>query len=220
MLYNGNYALKPISLTLSKYTALIWAALKPLGAWGVFAIAGIDGMGIPLPGAVDAVLATYVFNKPILAWLYVLVASVGSVLGCLVLYFIGYQGGEVLLRKRMSPAKFERTRQSFEEHRFLALMLPAVLPPPFPFKIFVLSAAVFEMRLPHFMLAIFAGRLVRFGALALLTIKFGPHIVTFIGMCVRHHFGLILLILAVAVGVVFLVRRMRRARAQQAALTE
>lgn len=210
MLYNGSYALKSLSLTLSKYTTLIWAALKPLGAWGVFAIAGIDGMGIPLPGAVDAVLATYVYNRPVLAWLYVLIASVGSALGCLVLYFIGYQGGEVLLRKRMSPQKFERTRRSFEEHRFLALMLPALLPPPFPFKIFVLSAAVFEMTLPHFLLAIFSGRLIRFAIISLLTIKFGPHIVTFIGTSVRHHFGMILLIVAVLAGLGMLVRRMRR----------
>lgn len=202
--------LKSISLTFSKYTTLVWAALKPLGAWGVFAIAGIDGVGIPLPGAVDAVVATYVFNKPIMAWLYVLVASIGSVLGCLVLYFIGYQGGEVLLRKRMSPEKFEKTRRSFEDHRFLALMVPALLPPPFPFKVFVLSAAVFEMTLPHFVLAIFSGRLIRFAALALLTIKFGPHIVTFIGTSVRHHFGVVLLIVAALATLGFLVRRMRR----------
>ncbi|HYG98186.1 MAG TPA: VTT domain-containing protein [Terriglobales bacterium] len=209
-------ALKSLTLTFSKYTAMVWAALKPLGAWGVFAIAGIDGMGVPLPGAVDAVLATYVFNKPSLAGLYVLVASVGSALGCLVLYFIGYQGGEVLLRKRMSPEKFERTRRSFEDHRFLALMLPAILPPPFPFKVFVLSAAVFEMRMTHFLLAIFAGRLVRFGALSLLTIWFGPHIVTFISTTVRAHFGLVLLAIAVLVGLVLLVRRMRRTPQVQA----
>jgi membrane protein YqaA with SNARE-associated domain len=205
--------LKALKLTFAKYSALLWAALKPLGAWGVFAIAGIDGMGIPLPGAVDAVFATYVYSKPMLAWWYVIVASVGSALGCLVLYFIGYQGGEVLLRKRMSEEKFERTRRSFEDHRLLALMFPAMLPPPFPFKIFVLSAAVFEMKLAHFLLAIVGGRLIRFAVLALLTIEFGPQIVTFSATVVRQHFGILLLVAAVAVAVWLALRRVRRGNA-------
>lgn len=202
-----------LSHTFAKYSALVWAALKPLGAWGVFAIAGIDGVGIPLPGAVDVVVATYVYSNPMLAWLYVIVASAGSALGCLVLYFIGYQGGEVLLRKRMSPEKFEKTRVSFENHRFLALMFPAMLPPPFPFKIFVLSAAVFEMRLSHFLIAIVSGRLIRFALLALLTIRFGPQIVTFTATAARQHIGLVLLIIAAILGMVLLLRRLRRGTA-------
>lgn len=205
-----------LSHTFAKYSALVWAALKPLGAWGVFAIAGIDGVGIPLPGAVDVVVATYVYSNPMLAWLYVIVASAGSALGCLVLYFIGYQGGEVLLRKRMSPEKFEKTRVSFENHRFLALMFPAMLPPPFPFKIFVLSAAVFEMRLSHFLIAIVSGRLIRFALLALLTIRFGPQIVTFTATAVRQHIGLVLLIIAAILGMVLLLRRLRRGTAAAA----
>lgn len=202
--------MKFLKLSLSKYTGLIWAALKPLGAWGVFAIAGIDGMGIPLPGAVDVVVATYVYNKPLLAWWYVIVASLGSTLGCLVLYFIGYQGGEVLLRKRMSPEKFERTRQSFENHRVLALMFPAMLPPPFPFKVFVLSAAVFEMKLSHFVVAILGGRSMRFAILAVLTIKFGPQFVQFMGTTVRQHFGIVATVLAAIIVIAVLMKRMRR----------
>lgn len=205
-----------MKLAFSKYSALLWTALKPLGAWGVFAIAGIDGMGVPLPGAVDAVVATYIYNKPYLAWLYVLVASVGSALGCLVLYFIGYEGGEVLLRKRMTPEKFERTRLRFENHRLLALMFPAMMPPPFPFKVFVLSAAVFEMKVMHFLVAIISGRLIRFSVLALLTIKFGPGIVTFMGTTVRRHFGIALIAIAAVVAGVWLVRRLRRGAAIQA----
>jgi membrane protein YqaA with SNARE-associated domain len=202
--------LKHLKLIFSKYTALLWAVLKPLGAWGVFAIAGIDGMGIPLPGAVDVVVATYVYNKPFLAPVYVMAAAVGSTLGCLVLYFIGYQGAEVILRKRMSPEKFERTRRSFEKHRVLALMVPAILPPPFPFKIFVMSAAAFEMTLAHFIVAILGGRLIRFAILALLTIRFGPEFVHFMGTTVRHHFLLVLLIVGAMAAAGLLLRRARR----------
>lgn len=202
--------MKALAHIFSQYLALVWTALKPLGAWGVFGIAGIDGMGIPLPGAVDAVVATYIYANPGLAWWYVIVASFGSALGCLVLYFIGYQGGEVFLRKRMKPEKFERTRRSFEDHRLLALMFPAMLPPPFPFKIFVFSAAVFEMKLSHFLVAIIAGRLIRFAALALLTIRFGPQIVTIGSTVVRQHFGLVLLVIGAGLGIWLLVRKFRR----------
>lgn len=184
----------------------------PLGAWGVFAIAALDGLGVPLPGALDVAFATYVHNKPYFAPLYVMAAAIGSTLGCLVLYAIGYEGAEVLLRKRMSPEKFEKTRLSFENHCLMALMLPAMLPPPFPFKIFVLSAAVFEMKLRHFIMAIFIGRLVRFASAALIVVYFGPQIMSVVGSALKNHSGLVLLGAVGAVGIWWLVRRSRSAR--------
>lgn len=198
--------MKSIKLALTKFGLKLSALLMPLGAWGVFAIAALDGLGAPLPGALDVAFATYVHSKPLLAPLYALVAAVGSTLGCLVLYGIGYEGAEVLLRKRMSPERFEKTRMSFENHRLLALMLPAMLPPPFPFKIFVLSAAVFEMKVSHFIVAIFFGRLIRFAGAALIVLYLGPEIVN----AFKHHYWLILAGVAVCVAIWFLVNRMRR----------
>ncbi len=180
----------------------------PLGAWGVFAIAALDGLGVPLPGALDLAFASYVHAKPYLAPLYVLVAAVGSTLGCVVLYGIGYEGGEVLLRKRMSAEKFERTRLSFDKHRYLALMLPAMLPPPFPFKVFVLSAAVFEMKLRHFVAAIFFGRLIRFMGAAIVVLYVGPGVIK----AVRSHYWLSLAGFALLVGIAILMRRIRASR--------
>jgi membrane protein DedA with SNARE-associated domain len=204
--------LKSITLAITKFGLKLSALLMPLGAWGVFAIAALDGLGVPLPGALDIAFATYVHNKPFYAPFYVLVAAVGSTLGCLVLYFIGFEGGEMLLRKRMSPEKFERTRLSFENHRLLALMLPAMLPPPFPFKIFVLSAAVFEMEVKHFLVAIFMGRLIRFTGAALIILYLGPEIAGFFRDAFKHHFGLVLLAAAVLVGLWFLLRRLHAQR--------
>ena len=109
--------------------------------------------------------------------LYVFLASAGSAVGCTVLYLIGHLGGETLLRKRMSPERFERIHAAFDRHEFWALMFPAMLPPPTPFKLFVLAAAAFEMNFGHFLLAIFLGRFVRFLILSLLTLKFGPDVV-------------------------------------------
>ena len=103
------------------------------------------------------------------------------------LYIIGYLGGEKVLRKRMSEERFLRIHQSFEQHEFWALMFPGMLPPPMPFKIFVLGAAVFEMKFRDFLAAIFAGRFVRFSVLALLTLWFGPRIVELMGTVFRRH---------------------------------
>ena len=199
-----------VSHILARYTQFIWGLLQPLGSWGVFAIAAIDAslLGMPL----DPVVAGYVYQNHQRFLLYVVMASAGSAAGSIVLYLIGYKGGEVLLQKRMSAQKFEKVRRSFDRHEFWALMFPAMLPPPFPFKLFVLAAAAFEMNFAHFELAIFAGRFVRFLILALLTIKFGPQVVSVMAHLVHQHLAALLIALGVAVAGYLLLRRLRRDR--------
>ncbi len=188
-----------IAHLLARWSAFLWALLRPLGSWGVFAIAAIDSalFGLPL----DPVVASYVYNQPHLFWLYTLMAAAGSALGSLVIYGIGYEMGELVLEKRMGAAKFARMRERFERHEFLALMLPSMMPPPFPFKLFALSAAVFEMHFSHFMLAIFAGRLARFTILSLLVLKFGPRAITLVQELVRQH--LVMLVVGLALAITF-----------------
>ena len=202
--------MKTIKHILARYTAFIWATLKPLGSWGVFAIAGIDGslLGMPL----DPVVAGYVYQNPHRFLLYVLMASAGSAVGSIVIYLIGYKGGEVLLEKRMSKAKFEKIKESFDRHEFWALMFPAMLPPPFPFKIVVLAAAAFEMRFTHFLLAIFAGRFIRFLILSLLTMKFGPQVVTVMALLVQKHLIAVLMAAGLVLVLWLWVRSRRRQR--------
>lgn len=178
--------MKRIGHILARYTAWIWHLLGPLGIWGVFVVAFADSALLGMP--VDAVVAAYVYNDRRHFYLYVILASLGSALGSIPLYVIGYLGGEKLLRKRISEERFLRIHGSFERHEFWALMFPAMLPPPTPLKIFVLGAAVFEMRSGHFLAAIFAGRVVRFGVLALLTLRFGPQIIAMMGSMFRRHF--------------------------------
>jgi membrane protein YqaA with SNARE-associated domain len=186
--------------------------LAPLGIWGVFAIAFADSALLGMP--VDAIVAFYVYKDHPRLLLYVVMASLGSVIGSIPLYIIGYVGGEKVLRKRITEERFLRIHRSFEEHEFWALMFPAMLPPPMPFKIFVLGAAVFEMRFRDFVAAMFAGRVVRFLTLSLLTLWFGPKIVELIGTMVRQHFGWLLG--AIAGGVlVWLLMRRRKAPASQ-----
>ncbi len=190
--------MKTIKHILSRYTAYLWALLKPLGIWGVFVIAAADGSFLGLP--MDAVVAGYVYQNHARFWLYSILAAAGSAVGSSVLYLIGYAGGEALLRKRIPPARFEKIRRSFDEHEFWALMFPAMLPPPTPFKLFVLAAAGFEMNYGHFVLAIFLGRLARFLILSLLTIKYGKQVVQVVATLFRTHLHWVLGILGAAVG--------------------
>jgi len=182
--------------------------LTPLGIWGVFAIAFADSALLGMP--VDAIVAYYVYQDHRKLLFYVLMASLGSVIGSIPLYIIGYLGGEKVLRKRITEERFQRIHRSFEEHEFWALMFPAMLPPPMPFKIFVLGAAVFEMRFRDFVAAMFAGRFVRFLTLALLTLWFGPQIVELTASVVRQHFAWLLGAIAGGVLVWLLMRRSKK----------
>ena len=182
---------------LAKWTLLILSILSPLGIWGVLGFAFVDAalLGMPL----DAIVGGYVYSNPHRFLLYSAMAAVGSALGSVVIYWIGYKGGEVLLVKRIGEARFNKIKASFDKHEFLAIMLPSMLPPPTPFKLFVLSAGVAEMRFSHFLGAIFAGRFLRFCILSILVIRYGPQIVGFFGSAVHNHLRLTLAILAVLV---------------------
>jgi membrane protein YqaA with SNARE-associated domain len=191
----------PVAETLkhivTRYTDFIWAIVKPLGSWAVFAVAGIDSafFGFPL----DPLVAAYVYQDRPRFLLYAVMAAGGSAVGCIILYMIGYKGGEVLLEKRISKTTFNKIRRSFDRHQFWALMFPAMLPPPFPFKLFVLSAAAFEMNVWHFLMAIFVGRMVRFLILSVLVLNFGEHVVALASaLAAKHWLALLFAITATA----------------------
>jgi membrane protein YqaA with SNARE-associated domain len=184
--------------------------LKVLGVWGVFVIAFADSALLGMP--VDAIVATYVFQDRKRLLFYVAMASLGSALGSIPLYLIGYLGGEKVLRKRISEARFLEIHRSFEKHEFWALMFPGMLPPPMPFKIFVLAAAVFEMRFRDFLFAIFAGRFVRFLLLSLLTLWFGPQIVQLAARLFKRHLYWVLIVFMIMGVLVWFLRRNRRTK--------
>ena len=198
---------------LAKWTLLILSILSPLGIWGVLGFAVVDAalLGMPL----DAIVGGYVYSNPHRFLLYSAMAAVGSALGSVLIYWIGYKGGEVLLVKRIGEARFAKIRAAFDRHEFLALMLSAMLPPPTPFKLFVLSAGVAEMRFSRFLTAIFAGRFLRFVLLSLLVIRFGPEIVGFFGHMVHDHARLAIAIVAAAALIGWWVWRLRKRRGKR-----
>jgi membrane protein YqaA with SNARE-associated domain len=166
---------------VAKWKFVLLPALAHMGIWGAFVVAIVDSSSIPVP--IDAFLALLVWNDKGHFWLYCVMAAAGSAIGGLVPYGLGRAGGELFLLKHIDRERLEKIRARFERQEFLAVLIPSLLPPPTPWKVFVFAAGVFEMRVPLFLLAAFCGRAVRWLALALLVIKLGPGAVDL----VAHH---------------------------------
>jgi membrane protein YqaA with SNARE-associated domain len=183
------------ALVAAKWKLVILPALLKWGLWGIGAVALLDSSSLPVP--MDAILALYVWNDKGHFWLYCLIAALGSAIGGLVPYGIGRAGGELFLLKRVNRERFEKLRARFQRQEFLAVLVPSMMPPPTPWKLFVFAAGVFEMRVVDFLLAVVVGRLLRWLALSLLVLKLGPGAVDL----VAHHAKIMVLIVAVLAAV-------------------
>jgi len=156
----------------AEWKLAILPALMKWGIWGVGAVAVLDSSSIPVP--MDAIIALYVWNDKSHFWVYCLMGAVGSAIGGLLPYGLGRAGGELFLLKRVDRERFDRLRDRFQRQEFLAVMIPSMLPPPTPWKVFIFASGVFEMRVADFLLAVTAGRMVRWLVLSLLVLKLGP----------------------------------------------
>jgi membrane protein YqaA with SNARE-associated domain len=190
----------------AKWKLIVLPALVKMGFWGLGAVAVLDSSTIPVP--MDAILALYIWNDKQHFWLYCLVAAVGSAVGGLLPYYLGRAGGELFLLKRVNRARFESLRDRFQRQEFLAVMIPSMLPPPAPWKVFVFASGVFEMRVANFMLAVVVGRMLRWIVLSILVINLGPGAVDLVA---HHALALILVVGALAVlgFTLWLVRKQR-----------
>ncbi len=148
------------------------ATLIGFGAFGIFLIALMDAAFIPMPGGPDIVVITLSIATPSLMPLYVLAAMAGSTTGSLILYFIALKGGQAALRK-FSAEKRAKVQKALDKYDIWAMLVAAVMPPPFPFKLFVLSAGAFRMKLWRFVLAMILGRGFRFVLEGLLAVRYG-----------------------------------------------
>src|SRR5258708_3686969 len=164
---------------------MMLAALKPLGVWGIGALAVIDSSTIPVP--IDALLIDYVANDHKRFLLYCFMAALGSAIGSLLPYYLGRAGGELFLLKRINRQRYEQMRDRFEKQEFLAIMVPAMMPPPMPVKLFEFAAGVFEMKPLWFFSAILVGKFGRFLIWAIITITYGPAILDTIRRTLHAH---------------------------------
>ena len=135
--------------------------LVTFGAFGLFAVALLDSTFVPLPSSADALMLLLSTTNPHRMLLYAFMATAGSALGCWVLYHISRRAGSKAL-SRFSHAKQKRVKELIERYDMFAVLVATLLPPPFPFKLFVITAGVFRFSLFRFMMAVIAGRAFRF----------------------------------------------------------
>ncbi|HEU4386591.1 MAG TPA: VTT domain-containing protein, partial [Blastocatellia bacterium] len=179
--------------------------LLTLGPLGVFAIALLDSAFVPLPSGPDLAVIAMSAIRPGAMILYAVAATAGSTAGCIVLYSIARKAGEKVLSK-VPRDRRDRIENLLGRYDVLALIVPAMLPPPFPFKLFILSAGVFKLRMSRFVLAVFAGRLARFMIEGWLAVRYGEEAWLLI---LRHGWKFLIGVVA-AVGAWLIIRFLRQ----------
>ena len=144
-----------------------------LGGPGLFIVAFLDSSFISLPQINDLLVVLMVAQNK--AWMpyYAAMAALGSVTGSYVLYRLAARGGETFLKKRLRQGHMDRALALYSKHGLLALIVPGLLPPPAPFKLFVLAAGVANVPPSRFILGVAIARGVRYFALGLLTVYYG-----------------------------------------------
>ena len=148
--------------------------LLSFGPFGLLAIAFLDSVLVPIPGGVDAMLLLLAASRPSWVLIYVAAATIGSTAGCVGLYRISKRAGRRALN-RFSESKQKRVKDLIDRYDVLSVLVASVLPPPFPFKLFVVSAGVFRLNLLRFTIAIAVGRTFRYLLEGYLAATYGEH---------------------------------------------
>jgi membrane protein YqaA with SNARE-associated domain len=150
-----------------------------LGAPGLFLISFLDSSVLTFPVINDLLLIELSIQRPLRMPLYALMAMTGSVLGCVLLYFIAKKGGEAFFQRK-AGARADAIRAWVEKNGFGGMLVAALLPPPTPFKIFVFAAGVFELPLSSFASAIALARAIRYFGMGYLAVRYGEQAMPFI----------------------------------------
>ena len=170
-------------------------------------LAMCDSSFVSLPEVNDVLLMTFTINDPAGMVKYTLLTILGSVIGCALLYSVGRKGGETFLRRSFADEKLATIQRWYQRHGVLAVIVPSLLPPPTPFKIFVLSAGTFGISWPKFLTAVVIGRGIRYFSEGILALLYGSAAIQFVhDNYGKIGFGLAVLIVATA-GIFFLTRR-------------
>ena len=146
--------------------------LVALGPFGLFGLALLDSTFVPLPSSTDALMILLAAAHPSWMIIYALLATSGSAIGCLILYYISRRAGSRAL-SRFSPSRRRRVKELIERYDVLSVLVASLLPPPFPFKLFVITAGVFRFSVMRFIIAIVAGRAFRFLLEGYFAVRYG-----------------------------------------------
>ncbi|HUL74648.1 MAG TPA: VTT domain-containing protein [Vicinamibacterales bacterium] len=194
---------------MQRLVAFFQPLAQGFGGAGLALVTFLDSSFLSLPEIADLAIVWLVIQNPARWWYYALASTAGSVAGCYVLYALARKGGEAFLRKRFHERHVDRGLAAFRRYGLLALVVPSLMPPPMPFKIFILLAGVADVSPGTFLAALTFGRGVRYGGEALLAYFYGQQATDFI----REHLAQVSLWLAGAIalaGVIYVVWRRRR----------
>ena len=192
----------------SKSLARLTEVLITFGPFGLFAVALLDSSFVPLPSSADALMLLLTTTHPRWMIVYALVATLGSAIGCLILYYASRRAGQRALA-RFSEAKQKRVKNWIERYDVISVLVASLLPPPFPFKLFVVSAGVFRFSVTRFLIAILIGRGFRFLLEGYLAVRYGAQA----KVILAKYYPWIGLGLAVLIVVFFVVRTILKRRA-------
>jgi membrane protein YqaA with SNARE-associated domain len=182
--------------------------LLAYGPFGLFAIALLDSALIPLPAGPDVVMILLTIQHPGWMPIYAAAATLGSVAGCVILYYISRRAGDLAL-KRFSEKKQARVKGLIERYDVLSVFVASILPPPFPFKLFVITSGVFKLNVVRFAIAIGVGRAARFLLEGYLAVHYGDRA----EIVFKQYFPWLGLGLAVLIILIFVGRMLWRKKA-------
>ena len=157
---------------VTKFLGRVSEYLLTYGAFGLFVVALLDSTFVPLPSSADALMIVLSTAHPNWMLLYAFMATAGSAVGCWILYLVSRRAGARAL-SRFSERKQARVKHLIERYDMIAVLVATLLPPPFPFKLFVVTAGVFRFSLVRFMIAIVAGRAFRFLLEGYFAVRYG-----------------------------------------------
>jgi len=165
---------------MSTFVGRVQSLALAFGAPGLFLVTFLDSSFLSLPEVTDLLLVWMVIQHKNRMPFYATSAIVGSIAGCLALYFIGRKGGDALVRSRFKSGTVDRALGTIQRYGVVAVLIPSLLPPPAPFKIFVLLAGIAGITAGRFALAITIGRAIRYFGEGFLAIRYGDRAIDYL----------------------------------------
>jgi len=184
-----------------KFHLPLWlqAIVASAGGLGIFLIAFLDSSVLTFPVINDLLVINLSVRNPARMPYYAAMATLGSVAGCLLLYYIAKKGGEAMFHKHAGP-RAQHIHAWINRNGFVSILVTALLPPPTPFKVFVIAAGALEMPVHMFVLGLLAARAIRFFGEGFLAIRYGDQASTFLVTHKLEVAGIVLLIVLTLYG--------------------
>jgi membrane protein YqaA with SNARE-associated domain len=200
---------------MEKFADWVRSVAMSLGAGGLFIVGFLDSSFLSLPELNDLLLIWMVVEHKERMVLYATASTLGSVAGCLTLYYLGRKGGAALVKRRFGVERTARAAATFERYGVMAVLIPSLLPPPLPFKVFVVLSGVVGISPSRFLVAVCVGRGLRYFGEAFLAVRYGDQALTLLREHGRSATLLLAAVLLTGLAGYVLWRRANRRRTAQ-----